>query len=168
MAATRCTPCASSPSAWRERWKLSRLFGISGRGRKQSIKEEVATGIFFAEPSFPLLVGPQRKLISIADIEAIKDKEFVDQRAAVRAMGFDVDVRRATVGRAKHVRTRPRFDQWAVDGSVLVNTTGNITLSVVNELFSIAGMLRGIGDWRPCSKKPGPFGTFTAEIAKAK
>ena len=39
-----------------------------------------------------------------------------------------------------------------------------ITTDVLRSILEYAGRYKGLGDWRPSSKTPGPYGTFTAEI----
>lgn len=76
-------------------------------------------------------------------------------------------VKRAKVGQAKHVRVRPRFNHWMVSGQIVI-TSPEITFEKLSEFFKIAGDRAGLGDWRPSSKTPGPYGTFDAVLTKAK
>lgn len=102
--------------------------------------------------------------VAIADLNAFRDAAFSEHVAGARKFGFDLSVKRAKVGTAKHVRVRPKFDHWAVRGTIQVNEPA-ITFDVLSQLFEIAGRLAGLGDWRPSAKtSPGPYGMFTAEI----
>lgn len=140
-----------------------------GTGKKQqTFKSATQSGIRFAEPYWKLLVkgkpvpfaAERERLLQVDDFDAHKE--------AARAMGFTLDVRRATVGAKKHVRVRPLFSpRWAATGEVQV-TDERITEEVLRELFAYAGRYVGIGDWRPgAPKKPGPFGTFTVDKVEA-
>ena len=39
-----------------------------------------------------------------------------------------------------------------------------ITLAVLADVLKMAGDYKGLGDWRPSSKTPGPFGRFEAVV----
>jgi hypothetical protein len=106
--------------------------------------------------------------ILIADILAFRDAKFSDHIKECRNLGFDLLVKRASVGSSKHVRVRPRFDEWQVRGSITVSEPA-ITQDVLEQLFELAGRYAGLCDWRPSSpKKPGPYGMFTAEVKPVK
>lgn len=96
--------------------------------------------------------------IPMAKIEAMKDRKFADQADAVRALGFRLFAKRATVGRAKHIRVRPRFDVWEASGSIQV-LVPEITEDILHTLFELAGRV-GLCDWRPGCRTPGPYGMF--------
>lgn len=108
------------------------------------------------------------KPVSIAAVAALKDLSFVEQFEAVKKLGFELKVKRATVGSSKHVRVRAMFRQWEIKGSVLVNDPV-ITTEVLKQMFEIAGQKVGLLDWRPGSpKSPGPYGMFKAEVKAVK
>ena len=89
---------------------------------------------------------------------------FREQAQAVRQLGFRLFAKRAKIGQSKHIRVRPRFDEWALKGRLDV-TSEAITGEVLMQLFAIAGKGKGLCDWRPASpKSPGPFGRFEAEV----
>ena len=103
------------------------------------------------------------KQIPIGKIHALHDKTFQDQKAGADKLGFSLFVKRAKVGQSKHVRVRPRFNDWSVRGSLQVSTE-DITPDILAMLFDIAGSKCGLCDWRPSSKTPGAFGMFSAEV----
>lgn len=108
------------------------------------------------------------KRVRVSDVMALRDRPFPEHIKGARALGFDLSVKRASVGTAKHVRVRPKFEDWEVRGTIAVNEPA-ITESVLAQLFDIAGRLAGLGDWRPSSpKKPGPFGMFTSSLSPHK
>ena len=102
--------------------------------------------------------------IPMAKIEAMRDDSFQKMLDKVRALGFRLFVKRAVIGGKKHVRVRPRFDNWSVSGTIQI-ISPDISLDVLNKLFEIAGRV-GLGDWRPGCKTPGPYGMFEATLKK--
>ncbi len=100
--------------------------------------------------------------IKISDINKMRKKPFAEQSAMAKDMGFVLDVRRAKVGTSKHVRVRPRFDDWTVKGSIMI-LANEITPEVLEQMFSLAGR-GGLCDWRPSCKTPGPYGMFEATL----
>ena len=80
-------------------------------------------------------------------------------------MGFSLFVKRARIGQSKHIRVRPRFDNWAAQGELLV-TDEQITENILRDILEMAGKYKGLGDWRPSSKTPGFYGTFNAEVKR--
>ena len=102
--------------------------------------------------------------VAMSEIGAFRDAVFSEHVTESRNLGFDLSVKRAKVGTAKHVRVRPMFKSWAVHGTIQVNEPA-ITFDVLSQLFEIAGRLAGLGDWRPSAKtSPGPYGMFTADL----
>jgi hypothetical protein len=89
---------------------------------------------------------------------------FSEHRKQAQALGFDLDVRRAKVGATKHVRVRPRFDEWSATGAFSVVDDGNLPHESIEELWHIAGSAVGLMEWRPSAIKPGPYGKFNADI----
>ncbi|HUU23470.1 MAG TPA: hypothetical protein VM389_13140 [Phycisphaerae bacterium] len=145
------------------------------RGAGASIKIEGARGKTFKSLSqtaitpegeyLTLLVGGEQ--VRIEDINAI-DGTFQEHCEAVKRLGFSLFLKRIPVGRGKHIRVRPRFDDWEVRGVIGVSD-GAITGTIVSMLFSIAGRERGLLDWRPSSPTtPGIYGQFTARIKQLK
>jgi len=128
---------------------------------KKSYKSVSQSGIMFNEFFLAFLVNG--KPMPWPPIQAIEG-EFKDQAAKVKAMGFELFMKRVRIGQAKHVRVRPRFDDWKLKFTVTV-IDEQITEKVVNDLFSLAGRRVGFSDWRPGSpQSPGQFGLFSAEV----
>ena len=130
--------------------------------RQKTFKELSQSGLLIETEMCDFLVGGRQ--ISMAEIIAIRDQEFRDQATAAREMGFSLFVRRAAIGRSKHVRVRPRFDNWSVRGVIHV-LSPDISDEILEKLFELAGRA-GLCDWRPSGKTPGPFGMFTSEISR--
>ena len=106
------------------------------------------------------------KQIKFAPFVAIEDEDFDVQADAVRDSGFKLFAKRAKIGQAKHIRVRPRFDNWQVKGHIKV-FNDMLKVDLVGDMLRLAGN-GGIGDWRPSCKSPGSFGMFTAEVETVK
>lgn len=133
---------------------------------RKTFKELSQSGLFLVEEHYPLLVGG--KPIPIAKIEAIRELPFPEQAEKVKKLGFALFMKRATIGKAKHIRVRPRFDEWAIRGQIQV-LDPVITGESLAKILDATGRLAGFGDWRPGAeypRKPGPFGTFTVTQLK--
>jgi len=129
-------------------------------------KSITQSGLLFVDEHIPLLVGG--KTISAKAIQEM-DGTFAEQRQQVVDLGFQLYVKRAKISSSKHVRVRPRFEEWALRGRIEVLAEQEITGTVLGELFAIAGNSKGLCDWRPSSpKSPGPFGRFAVTLKKAK
>ena len=71
---------------------------------------------------------------------------------------FMVPVRSADMNRTPDIRTRAILPEWACHVTVSF-VKPLLREQIVANLFSAAGMMRGIGDWRP-EKGAGDFGQF--------
>ena len=67
--------------------------------------------------------------------------------------------------KGRNVLHRPMFQNWKADFEVTFEEEA-IEVSVMKELFDIAGRVVGIGDWRPAKK--GRFGKFQVTSWKEK
>lgn len=143
---------------------LSAGAGMILKGRK-SMKEASQTAVLLHEDFFTLLVNG--KSIAISEIDKLSKMTFQEQSEAVKELGFSLFVKRATVGSSKHVRVRPRFDNWSFKGTAEI-VSQEMTEDSLRRMFDDAGFYKGLCDWRPGSpKKPGRFGRFKAELKKA-
>ena len=136
------------------------------KGQK-TFKALTQTAILPEAEHFPILVGG--KPVPLAAVQEIADDATFRQHAeAVKPLGFTLFVKRAKVGQSKHVRVRPRFDEWSIKG-VLRTTSDAINEDALRQLLEIAGNEAGLCDWRPSSpKSPGSFGRFDATLKKTK
>lgn len=132
-----------------------------GKG-KLTFKSLSQSGLICTEMFFPLLVNG--KTISMQDINACKKlKTFKENAELAKVLGFSLFTKRAKVGQAKHIRVRPRFDKWSVTGEMLI-TDDQITKPILQHILTLAGRLKGMGDWRPGAGHPGPWGMFKAVV----
>jgi len=74
-------------------------------------------------------------------------------------------VRRVKVGNTRWVRVRPLFTSWSATGRLMV-TDDQLTLPILQTILREAGVYVGLLEWRPSSRRPGPFGTFTVDITE--
>jgi hypothetical protein len=134
----------------------------TGKGQT-TFKSQTQSGLVVDQSAWPLLVNGAE--ISYSALKPLlKVLDFSSHEDQVQKLGFSLFVKRAKVGQAKHVRVRPRFDQWSCAGSITVFDE-MITEAVLANILTFAGNYAGMGDWRPSSpKSPGPWGKFTAKI----
>ena len=138
---------------------------VSLKGKK-TFKEAVACGLFLKDDHMPILI--KGKPISARGVTALTDLTFAEQAEGAKKLGFDLYVKRAKVGQAKHVRVRPRFSDWELKGEIHI-LAKEITEVHLRQIFDIAAFYKGLCDWRPGSpKKPGRFGRFAVEMEKIK
>lgn len=102
--------------------------------------------------------------LSMDKIHEIRSKPFSDQSREAQKMGFSLFAKRAKIGQSKHIRVRPRFDNWSIEGEI-VAMTNDISDETLSQIFQIAGNC-GLGDWRPACKTPGNFGMFRSELTR--
>lgn len=156
-----CIPADNLMTVLREGGKRT----PTGR-RGGTFKAQTQSGLVVNEASWPLLVSG--RTIDMGEILSLTDEpDFEKHVAKAETLGFDLFVKRAKVGAAKHVRVRPRFDTWSAQGTITVFDE-MITKEVLSNILTLAGAYAGLGDWRPSSPKaPGPFGKFTVELKEA-
>ena len=135
---------------------------VPGGRSGKTFKSQTQSGMMVAEPYWSIDAG--HGPISWADIRAMMQVEdFSRHQEIVADMGFSLFVKRAKIGQSKHIRVRPRFDNWTISGRVNVWDT-QITKDVLLEILNFAGRYKGLGDWRPGGKTPGSYGMFAASI----
>ena len=137
---------------------------IPGGKNGKTFKQNVMSSMAIQEAFIPL-TGPNG-LIKVVDLKPLlEEKLYENHVAAVRNFGFSLFAKRARVGTSKHIRVRPRFDRWAIAGTVEV--WDEKLEKALPKIFQIAGSECGLGDWRPSAPTPGPFGRFLAEVSRA-
>ena len=134
---------------------------------KGSMQRQTQAGILVNEIGWPLIVKGAE--IDWKPVEALMDEEdFAEHEKFAEAMGFSLFVKRARVGTSKHVRVRPRFDEWSCSGTVTV-LDDQITADMLQMILTHAGFYCGLCDWRPGSPTaPGQFGRFSAKVEAIK
>jgi hypothetical protein len=135
---------------------------VPGGRSGKTFKAQSQSGMLVEGTHWPVLVDG--KPIPVAPLLALKDEpDFSAHQAAAEKAGFSLFLKRAKIGQSKHIRVRPLFESWATTGVVHV-WDDQITRDVLLDIVTYAGLYKGLGDWRPGGKTPGPFGMFTASI----
>jgi hypothetical protein len=130
-----------------------------GKGTYKSLSQ---SGMICAEMHWALLIDG--KPVKMADIQKCMGlKTFAEQGERARELGFSLFSKRAKIGQSKHIRVRPRFDNWSAVGSIEI-VDDQISKATLQAILDIAGRLKGLGDWRPGAPTPGPFGMFRAKV----
>jgi len=136
------------------------MVSVSG---KKTFKSQTQSGCMVGEAYWPLNVAG-RGALPFDRLMKLKEEESFDRHYAVVAeMGVILFVKRVIIGKNKHIRVRPRFDQWSVTGTINV-WDEQITQKNLEMILTYAGRYKGLGDWRPGGKTPGPHGMFDATV----
>jgi len=107
------------------------------------------------------------KQLSMADVIGMRKLPFAKQAETCQKLGLRLFCKRAKIGNSKHVRVRPRFDNWKVTGELEV-ASPDLPFETLQLIFNYAGK-SGLGDWRPSSpKRPGPYGMFSSVLKQIK
>lgn len=132
---------------------------------KKTYKQDTQSGLFLDQQQMTLLIdGAPVKVADLKHLNGVTN--FVEHIEAAEALGFELMVKRAKIGSAKHVRVRPLFRRWELVGSLTVidEETSGITRAVLETILRVGGSTKGLGDWRPSSPKSGTFGTFSYRV----
>ena len=137
---------------------------LTGKGMK-TFKSQSQSGIISTDFHWKFFNGG--KPVLMKDIRKLeKLRTFKEHSDGVKDLGFSLFVKRAKIGANKHIRVRPRFEEWTALGELTI-IDDQITDKILGNILDISGRLKGLGDWRPSApKSPGPFGTFAAKIVK--
>jgi hypothetical protein len=139
---------------------------VPGGKNGKTFKAQTQSGMLVTDEYWPLLV--KGKPIPVEHIlDLTKEEDFAVHYDTARDAGFTLLVKRARIGAAKHVRVRPRFTAWSATGTLQV-WDEQLKLPALVDIMRLAGTNKGLGDWRPSSKTPGPFGRFEAKIVEVK
>ena len=136
---------------------------VPGGKMGKTFKSQTQSGMMSVEPAWTLIING--KPIAWSDIERMKDvASFAEHKKIANELGFELLVKRAKIGMSKHVRVRPQFAAgWQAKGSLAV-WDEQIDEKSLASILEYAGQYKGLCDWRPGGKTPGPYGTFEAEI----
>lgn len=138
---------------------------VPGAKGNKTFKSQTQSGLMTHEAFWPLIVAGG-KTVLVKDInQLMQEEDFSRHKEICRTLGFDLFVKRAAVKANKHIRVRPRFREWHSVGTIIV-IDEQITEKVLTDVISYAGRYKGLGDWRPGGRTPGPHGMFEAEIKK--
>lgn len=134
--------------------------------KQKTYKELSQSAVLMDAEHLQFTFGGGKQLL-MSDLEAMKDLPFSAQADEAKRLGFRLFCKRAKIGTNKHVRVRPRFDSWKVEGTFQV-ISNDLSFATIEDIFNYAGRA-GLCDWRPSSpKRPGPYGMFTAKLKQIK
>jgi len=134
---------------------------------KLTYKKQTQAGIMLDQQQFDLYVNGDR--IMWDDIKPLVGNiDFSKHIETAESLGFEMSVKRAKIGRAKHIRVRPMFREWTATGTITVldEELSGLTRGVLETILNQAGAVCGLCDWRPSSPNSGTFGKFSPEIKK--
>jgi hypothetical protein len=140
---------------------------VPGGKMGKTFKSQTQSGMMCVETYWPLITT-HGSMLKWADIAALRNEsDFRAMREAVRELGFDLMVKRAKIGQSKHVRVRPEFAAgWKLTGHISV-WDEQITEGALLSILTYAGQYKGLCDWRPGGRTPGPFGTYEATVKES-
>jgi len=137
---------------------------VPGGKSGKTFKSQTQSGCIVGEPFWPLVVnGKEIPIDGIMKLKGVDD--FAKHQTAVAKLGFMLYLKRAKIRNSKHIRVRPRFDTWAASGSLSV-WDEQLTLDVLRRIFTFGGQFKGLCDWRPGGKTPGPHGMFDVKVTE--
>jgi hypothetical protein len=135
---------------------------VPGGKSGKTFKSQTQSGMLVDGTHWPLFVNG--KTIAVDHILKLQsESDFAKHQSVVEKAGFALHLKRAKIGTSKHVRVRPIFEKWSTSGTLHV-WDDQITKQALEEIVTYAGLYKGLGDWRPGGKTPGPFGMFTAKV----
>lgn len=141
---------------------------VPGGRSGKTFKAQTQSGMMCRQPflDFRTVSGVQPRMEDILRLRTVP--AFVAHRQAAEELGFRLNVKRARIGQAKHIRVRPEFDTgWSATCQLAV-WDAQLTEDVLRTIIEFAGIYKGLGDWRPGGRTPGQYGTFAAELRPAK
>ena len=138
---------------------------VPGGRSGKTYKSQTQSGMMCVETIWPLFLNGE--MVPWDDLFALKnEKSFKAHRESAELLGFNLNIKRAKIGTSKHIRVRPEFPVgWVLRGTLAV-WDEQITADALARILAFAGQYKGLGDWRPGGKTPGPYGTFQAEVTK--
>jgi hypothetical protein len=153
-----------SPTSCDRSWKVGAMVPVPGGKMGKTFKSQTQSGMMSVQPFWQLTI--EGSPIAWADLLALKDEaKFSEQKSSCESLGFELLVKRAKIGTSKHVRVRPQFKRgWEARG-VLAVWDEQIDLNALKQILEYAGQYKGLCDWRPGGRTPGPYGTFEAKVS---
>lgn len=151
-----CMPCDNVMACLRKAASSVKMAGMT------TFKAASQSGMIPCTEFFTFKVNGKQIDFKPFSAMAEKDKPFTDFLPAVKKAGFDILTKRARVGTAKHVRTRPRFSNWSVEGALEI-VDDVITEDAVKAIFAQTRKV-GLCDWRPGCTTPGKYGCFESRL----
>jgi len=140
----------------------------TGKG-KDTYKKQTQSGLMLDQALWPIATSIYPGGVPVAKLNAlIGVNDFSEHLEIAEMCGFELLVKRARIGMAKNIRVRPMFRAWTAAGSITVmdSELSGLTQPILQTILTQAGIMCGLGDWRPSSNKSGTFGKFMAIVEK--
>ena len=136
---------------------------------KETYKKQTQSGLLIDQSQWDLRVNDTA--IEVAPIfnTLMGNTDFSEHLDIAEKNGFELLVKRAKVGQAKHMRVRPLFRNWTALGTftVIDEKQSGLAKKIIEKILQQAGSFVGLCDWRPSSKvSSGSFGKFSSVIKK--
>ena len=133
---------------------------LTGKG-KETYKKPTQSGIMLDQQQWDILIDGKPVPVELIK-PLIGNRDFIQHIDMSEKLGFELLVKRAKIGRAKHIRVRPMFREWIATGSLTVidREISGITKEVLELVLNQSGAVCGLCDWRPSSSSSGTFGKF--------
>lgn len=126
-----------------------------------------ATTAIYVSTNFCRFEGSKGPL-AVKWMQKIATMTYAEQAQEVKKVGGRLRLDRLPINnKTKMVRVRPEFSQWTVSGRLMV-IHDMIPKEKLVEILRNAGRYGGLGDYRPSSRRPGPYGQFEATIKPLK
>jgi hypothetical protein len=95
---------------------------VPGGRSGKTFKSQSQSGMMCLDHDWPLFVSgneiPSESVHSLMSVSS-----FDEHKEAVKALGFDLHVKRAKIGMSKHIRVRPDFPAgWKLNGTLRIST----------------------------------------------
>ena len=138
---------------------------VPGSKHGKTFKSQTQSGIQPADAYWPI-VNQDGQTVPVELLHALmSEDDFAAHKKQVAELGMSLFIKRAKVGTSKHIRVRPRLDAWKTHGELIV-IDKQISEDILRNVLTYAGQYKGLGDWRPGGKTPGPYGMFRAEVQR--
>lgn len=137
---------------------------VPGGKNGKTFKAQTQSGMMTSEPAWAIEVRG-KTIDATALYKMQSEMDFEKHKALAEKNGFSLFVKRAKIGASKHIRVRPKFHEWKLRGRIDV-WDEQITTDALQSILSYAGDYKGLGDWRPSGRTPGPHGRFRVELKK--
>jgi len=136
----------------------------TGKG-KETFKK-LTSQIILDDIGFPLIIDgnkiPWQPIKSL-----IGELDFKKHKEVANDLGFELFLKRAAIGKSKHIRCRPLFRNWTCSIGLSVDPeVSGIDQKVLQQIVDIGGVLIGLLDWRPGSPSSGQFGKYSAIVSE--
>ena len=134
--------------------------------KQETYKRVIPAATYFSSLGYALQVHGKEVSYDALVGKLHDETDYAKHCEEVKKHGFTLFAKRAAIGKSKHVRVRPHFDNWKLTATGNLDTD-QVDTDIFADVVARAGNV-GLGDWRPSSGSPGQYGVFTAEVKFSK